>query len=105
MNSKYPYGLGPGGKWLVFSGAFWAVVTISFTSVGFERFGQMERKIGTGPSLCIIWGIVTAILIVAMIVYGRLSQRLAMWIGVIGWIVTISLGYWFFGYGPGAFGR
>ncbi|MDE3067537.1 MAG: hypothetical protein KGJ60_08295 [Verrucomicrobiota bacterium] len=105
MNSKYPYGLGPGGKWLIFSVAFWAVATIIFTSVGFGRFDEMELRIGTAATLCVIWGTITGIGIVAMIVYSRLSQQLAMWLGVIGWIVTVSLGYWFFGFGPGAFGH
>jgi hypothetical protein len=42
-----------------------------------------------------------ALIILGKLLYERVPRRLVIPIGVVGWLVTFSLLWWFFTFGPG----
>ena len=92
---------------MIFTGVCWVFVAafLIYSVITGQGSDWLERKFGIGPSLWIIWGGIGSVFIVAYILFDYISNRLAMTLGIIGWIITVSSLLWFYWFGPGAFGH
>lgn len=101
MNEKYPCGIGPAGRWLIFSGFPFSICAILLALT--LRDGQI-RGVSEKALPYVIVGAVSLIFIAGMILYGCIAKWLARLIGIIGWMVSGFILCWFFWFGPGSFG-
>ena len=95
MKEKY---VGQGGRWMVFAGAPMFVVALLMCRQGLP----LENIIGKNKAAYATLGIVLVIFAVSMYLYGRIPRRLTTLIGIVGWLLTITLSCWYFWFGPGA---
>jgi hypothetical protein len=101
MSEKYPYGIGPGGRWLIFAGFPLAICAILLAST--LRDGHI-RGVSENFLPYVVAGVPAAIIIGAMVLYDHFPKRLVVPLGILGWIVNFSVLLWFFWFGPGAIG-
>ena len=100
MNEKYPSGIGPAGRWLIFSGiplAFWALF-FALT----EPHHALERAVGENVYPYLVVGVLSVLVIAGKILYERFPKRWVIPLGIVGWVLTASVFCWFFWFGPGA---
>ncbi len=97
MDEKY---IGPGGRFFIFSGVptFGVAVLVCIQE-------PLIRAVGLKASICIGLGMVMAFYSISMFLSNYIPKRFIIPLGIIGWILTLSLLYWFFCFGPGAFGH
>ena len=101
MNSKVPYGIGPGVRWLIFAGIPFAIISVLFTTT--ER--SLGHFVGQNAEPYIIYFVPAVIGIASMVLYDHFPKRLVIPFGIIGWILGLSFIYWYNCFGPGAFGH
>jgi hypothetical protein len=101
MNEKYPHGIGPGGRWYIYSGIPFAVIAIFFVATERSSDHIFWGKVSPYVDLFAIGTISVA----ALILYDYLPKQLVIPLGVIGWVVSFSVLCWYFWFGPGAFGH
>jgi hypothetical protein len=103
MNEKYPYGIGPGGNWLIFAGLPLSICAIFFVfTAPHDRLAHFAGEI----ILPYILFFVPAIIMIAgMVLYNRFPKRLIIPFGIAGWVVNFGIFFWFFWFGPGATGN
>ncbi|MGB8371201.1 MAG: hypothetical protein WCF71_18120 [Verrucomicrobiia bacterium] len=101
MNEKHPHGIGPAGRWYLYSGIPFAVIAVFFTTT--DRL--LDHVFSENVSPYIDLFVIGAIAIGALILYDHLPKRLVIPLGIVGWIISFSLLYWYFLFGPGAFGH
>ena len=65
----------------------------------------LERVLGPKAGAYGLLGIATVLWIISRVLIEYIPPRLVIIVGVIGWILTFSLLYWFYCFGPGAFGH
>ena len=100
MNQKYPHGIGPVGYWLIFLGVPWlagAILTCTWR--------LLLHIVGEQALPYILFFAPVSVGIVCMILYNYLPRQLMILIGVVAWMLTFSLLYWYFWFGPGAIGH
>jgi hypothetical protein len=95
MNSKY---IGPGGRWMIFWGAPGFVIAIIAC-----KWPLLNYVIGSKAAPYVFCGIVMLLAAINCILIDRIPKKLVVPIGIVGWILTVSLLYWFFVFGPGSF--
>jgi hypothetical protein len=101
MNEKYPCGIGPAGRWLIFAGfpfSFCAILLALTLRDGHIR-GVSENFLPY-----VVAGVPSTLMIGGMVLYGYISKRLAVPLGIVGWVISVSVLCWFFWFGPGSFG-
>jgi len=103
MNSKYPYGIGTGGRWLIFAGIPTAIVAVLFVFA--EPHHTLEHAVGEKAFPYLLFFVPAAIVIACMVLYDHFPKQLVIPLGIIGWIVNFSVLCWFFWFGSGAIGR
>ena len=102
MKRQHSHGIGPVGRWLIFSGipmAMWAVF-FAYT----EPHHALEHAVGGKWFPFILVGVPAALMVMGMVFYDRFPKRLVVPLGIIGWIISIAILCWFFWFGPGSFG-
>jgi len=97
MKENYPKGIGPTGRWLIFSGANWAVVALFICA---SR--SLEPVVGERSWPYVIYGTPGIIVIASAVLYDHIPSRLIVPVGLIGWAFAVSLLLWYFWFGPGA---
>jgi hypothetical protein len=65
-------------------------------------FEQLPRPFGEKYFVYVALGIVLAITAVSLFLYDRIPKRFIIPIGIVGWMLILSLVIWFFFFGPGA---
>ncbi|HXA45606.1 MAG TPA: hypothetical protein VNZ25_08875 [Candidatus Angelobacter sp.] len=102
MNEKYPHGIGPAGRWLIFAGIPMAAWAIFFALT--EPHHALEHAVGEKLFPYILAGVPASLMVLGMVVYGSFPKRLVVPLGIIGWAVSVAVLCWFFWFGPGSFG-
>jgi hypothetical protein len=101
VNEKYPHGIGPAGRWLIFAGVPMAIIFIFFTATE----SSLDRIVGQNAEPYIDLFVIAAIVISCKILYDHFPKWLIIPIGIAGWIIGLSVIYWYSWFGPGAFGH
>jgi hypothetical protein len=65
-------------------------------------FKWLPRLFGESYFVYVALGIALAIIAASMVLYDRIPKRFIIPIGIIGWLLTLSLICWFFFFGQGA---
>ena len=101
MSRKNPYAISSAGRWLIFAGVPTTIAALFFMIE--DRF--LDRFISQNVSPYTDAIIPIAIVISCMVLYDRVPRRLVIPFGIAGWTLGLSLLYWYFWFGPGAFGH
>src|SRR3954471_11806452 len=99
MSKKYPHGVGPADRWLIFAGVPAAVIAILLAVT--LRHGNI-RGVSERSLPYVLLFVVPAIIMGGRELYHRLPKRLVIPFGIIGWIITFVVMCWFGWFGPGA---
>jgi len=65
----------------------------------------LEYIVGSKAAIYVFWGIGIVLAIINGLLIDRIPPKLVIPIGIVGWILTASLLYWFLVFGPGSFGH
>ena len=98
MSQQDSYRIGPGVRWIVFAGV--PAIAMALLACSYE---SLAHAVGERYAPYVGLGIAAVIWILSLKAYDYIPKRLILPIGVIGWIVTLSLGYWFLNHGPHTF--
>ena len=90
--------IGPSVRWIVFWGGPAAIVAVLMCNYEF-----LVRAVGEKTAPFLGLGIAGVVSIISLLLYDRIPTRLLIRIGIIGWILTLLLGYWYLQYGPSPF--
>ena len=100
MKEKHPSAIDPKLRWVIFAGIPLAIVAILFAIA--EPHHALEHAVGAKLLPWVLYFVPATIVIIGMVVYDRFPQRLVVPLGIVGWIVHVSILCWFFWFGPGA---
>ena len=106
MSDKHPDKIGPSGRWLIFFGvpvAGLAILVVSTLRHGLEP--GLADAVGEKALPYVVFFTPVAIGAVGMVLYEYFPKRLVIPAGVAGWIVGLSLLYWYFWFGPASWGH
>jgi hypothetical protein len=106
MNKQHPPSIGPSGRWLIFFGIPMAILGILLTFTmrhGLDK--GLVHAFGETALPYVIFFTPVVIGIGGMVLYEHFPKRLVIPFGIVGWIVGLSLIFWYFWFGPGAFGH
>src|SRR5690349_2782447 len=102
MSTRYPHGIGPTGRWLIFAGFPFSFCAVLLACT--LRDGNI-RGVSESFLPYVVAGVPSTIMIGGMFLYGYVPKWLVLPLGIGGWVVSASVLCWFFWFGPGAFGR
>jgi hypothetical protein len=92
--------IGPLGTGVI----YWGVPMTIFTVI-VVHLEALVRLFGSYGGAYALLGIAVVLMIVFRLLRSRISKRTAVVAGMIGWLVSISFAFWWYCWGPGAFGR
>lgn len=95
MNDKQPFGVGPGGRFMIFSGA-----GMVFFALSMYLLKPLERTVGEKALPYVIVGMVILNVVLVMYFYGRCPKRLIIPIGIVGWLAAFLLLFLWNWFGP-----
>jgi hypothetical protein len=105
MKHKNPQVIGRPGHWIIFLGVAVAILGVLLTATLRHGLRQLPRIVGetSAPYIVFFTPVVIGALVYA--VYQYLPKRAAIPLGIVGWVLGLSLIYHYFWFGPGAFGH
>ncbi|MGB8371203.1 MAG: hypothetical protein WCF71_18130 [Verrucomicrobiia bacterium] len=106
MNKKHHNGIGPAGRSLIFGGipvAILAVLLVTTLRHGLEP--GLSNAVGEKALPYVLFFTPVVIGLGCMVLQEHFPKRLVIPFGIIGWVVGLSLIYWYFWFGPGASGH
>lgn len=65
-------------------------------------FERLPRLVGEKYFIYVTLGIALAVIALSLVLFDRIPKRFIVPIGIIGWMLTLSLIAWFFFFGPGS---
>jgi hypothetical protein len=68
-------------------------------------FGRLSKLVGQKYDVYVIVGIIFAIIGTYLYLLNWMPKKWALPMGIAGWLITLALVFWFFFFGPGAFGH
>lgn len=98
--------IGASGRWLIFSGLPVAILGVLLTSLfrhGLDR--GLVKLVGEKALPYVLFFTPVTIGLLGFILYKYLPKRILAPCGMVGWVVGLTLIYWYFWAGPGAFGH
>lgn len=101
MREKRSKIIGPAGYWMIFAGVPIAIMAIMLAST--LRDGNI-RGVSEGALPYVILFVPLAIIVGCHELYRHVPQRLVIPIGIVGWVISVSVMCWFCWFGPGAIG-
>jgi hypothetical protein len=104
-SGNYTKGIGPSGRWLIFSGIPVATLAVLLVSTLHHGLNQIPKIVGETSAPYVVFFTPVVIGIGGMVLYEHFPKRLVIPLGIAGWIIGLSLIYWYFWFGPGAFGH
>ena len=105
MNEKNLFRIGPSGRWLVFSGVPVAFIAIVMASTLRHGLNEIPKIVGETAAPYLVFFTPVAIGIACMVLYEHIPKRMVIPLGIAGWVIGLSLLYWYFWFGPGATGH
>jgi hypothetical protein len=105
MSAKPPDKIGRAGRWLIFAGIPTAVVAVLVVSTLHHGLNQIPQFVGEKAAPYIVFFTPVVIGFGGMFLYEHFPKRLVIPCGLVGWVIGFSLIYWYFWFGPGAFGH
>jgi hypothetical protein len=103
VTEKYPHGIGPSGRWLLFAGvpvAIMAALVLATMRNGDIR-GVSEKAL---PYVLLL--VPAAIIVASWDLFHKLPKRWVIPLGIVGWLFAFVSMCWYFWFGPGAlYGR
>jgi hypothetical protein len=99
-SDKSSHGIGPGGRWLIFSGVPIGILAILMVLT--SRDGGNMRGVSEKYLPYVIVLLFTVVFVVCRELYHRFPKHLIIPFGCVGWMITVVLLCWFFWFGPGA---
>jgi hypothetical protein len=88
VEKKY---VGVGGRAQIYSGAFMFLIAV----LGKMFFEKLINAAGTATGTWIAFGIAAAIFVAGLVSYDHVPAKIAIPIGIIGWLLTLSMILWF----------
>jgi len=104
-HTKLPESIDPSGRWLIFGGIPTAVLAVLVVSTLHHGLNQIPQIVGENAAPYIVFFTPAVIVFGSMFLYDHFPKRLVLPCGIIGWVVAMSLFYWYFWFGPGAYGH
>jgi hypothetical protein len=92
------------GRWLIFAGiptAFLAVMLVTTLPHGIEP--ELSNAVGEKALPYVVFFTPAVIGFGGLVLYEKFPKRLVLPFGIAGWVLGLSLIYWYFWFGPGAF--
>jgi hypothetical protein len=105
MNQKNSNGIGPAGRWFIFGGIPLNVYGVSLTFTVPHGVNGLAHAVGEKALPYVIIFMPLVIIFGGWLLYRHFPNRLVVPFGVAGWIMGLSLMYWYYWFGPGAFGH
>jgi hypothetical protein len=106
MNQKYPHGIGPAGRSLILGGVPVAITSILLASTlrhGLEP--GLANAVGEKALPYFVFFTPVVIGLGSITLEKYYPKQLAIFFGIAGWVTGLSVLYWYFWFGPGAFGH
>jgi hypothetical protein len=100
VEKKY---IGQTGRLKIYFGA--PIFIMAAAGMLTSLFESLERLIGPSVAPYVMLGMALLILAAAWALYDHIPEKVIIPIGIIGWMLTLSLIFWFCFYGPGAWGH
>jgi hypothetical protein len=104
MNEKRPHGVGPAGRSLIFGGIPVAILAVLLVSTLHHGLNQIPEIVGEKAAPYIMFFTPVVFVFGSIVLQEYFPKRLVVPFGILGWIVGLSLIYWYFWFGPGSFG-
>jgi len=98
--------LGASGRWLIFSGLPVAILSLLLTSTlrqGIEP--GLPKLVGEKALPYVLFFAPVTIGLLGFVLYKNIPTWIIVPIGIVGWVVGLTLICWYFWIGPGAFGH
>ena len=100
VEKKY---IGQDGRLKIYFGA--PIFIMAAIAMLTPLFDSLERNAGPNIAPYIMLGIALIILAAAWTLYDHIPERFIIPIGIIGWMLALSMVIWFFFFGPGVWGH
>ena len=104
MTNQHSNRIGRPGYWLLFSGIPFAIGAILFVFVELHHIIP-ERLRNQNMSIYIFFFTPVVIVLGFRILYQVFPKKMIIPCGVLGWMIGLCTLYWFFWFGPGAWGH
>jgi hypothetical protein len=105
MSGKYSNGIGPAGRSLIFGGIPVTILAVLLVSTLHHRLNQIPKIVGESAAPYVVFFTPVVIIFGSILLHEHLPKRLVIPLGITGWILGLSLIYWYFWFGPGSFGH
>lgn len=105
VQPNVPDKIGRSGQWLIFLGTAVAVLGIVLVCTLHHGLNELPKIFGEKVAPYIVFFTPALLGFCSLVLFERCPKRLVVPIGVTGWVIGISLIYWYFWFGPGAFGH
>lgn len=92
--------IGPFGLGFIYGG-----VPAIFVTVIATHLDELCQLFGNYGGAYVFLGIGAVLMIISIIVIRRISRRIAFIAGTIGWLISFAFAFWWYSFGPGAFGH
>jgi hypothetical protein len=97
MRRKIVRGLGPFGTWIIFWGA-----STFFLIVAAIKHEVLTRVFGSTLDAYVPLVIGSVLCAISLFLIDRIPRKTAIAVGIVGWVATFSLAYYWVWFGPGA---
>ncbi|MGB8371204.1 MAG: hypothetical protein WCF71_18135 [Verrucomicrobiia bacterium] len=105
MSQQFSHGIGPAGRSLIFGGIPVAILAVLLVSTLHHGLNQIPEIVGEKAEPYVIFFTPVLLIFGGSALRKYFPQRLVIPFGIIGWVVGLSLIYWYFWFGPGASGH
>jgi hypothetical protein len=104
MNENKVQQIGPLGRWLIFLGVPVAMMGVLLVSIFRHGLASgLANAVGERALPYVVFFTPVVFGAMGLVLYKCLPARLVIPLGIIGWVIGLSLIYWYFWFGPGAF--
>lgn len=105
MNEKSPNAIGRAGRFLIFGGIPLSILAVMLVSTLHHGLNEIPKIVGETAAPYVVFFTPVLVGYGCMFFYERFPKRLVIPIGIVGWVIGLSLIYWYFWFGPGSFGH